>query len=442
MIKKRLALSIFVAVILIFMVGLSGCDMGSNTIAEIEEVERVEGSRVEATASVIPYSISGIKFDVTDEGMVALEGWKIELYESNIGEEKLDKLGFKETDSDGFYKFTEDLEEGFYIVREVLKDGWEQVSPTNPDYYFIELTNDNRNSENNIFENRRIDDDPLYSISGRKLDHDGEKGLDSWTIELYRPGEDDPMLTALTETVDDVKGYYEFINLEAGEYIVKEVLKDSWEQVYPNKLEYFDGETFYHVITLPVPNSENVNAVEINFINKKIIEERVCFDETIWAADEIDGEKVTRFVDRGNWATYIEYELEAGSEDVPKVYTLYADQDHKAGTLEVYDDAGEIFVRYLIGSDQDNNYKDGYCGSWSYLTEYHLHVVNEFDDFSSVRNRPGNPIPGRFEYSGIYELEDEKNDTGWITIKGDFDGTVYIAAHGVAQWCGYLCEIE
>ncbi len=434
MIKKRLALSIFVAVILIFMVGLSGCDMGSNTIAEIEEVERVEGSRVEATASVIPYSISGEKFDVTDEGMVALEGWKIELYKSNTDEKKLDKLGFKETDSDGFYKFTEDLEEGFYIVREVLKDGWEQVSPTDPDYYFVELTNENRNSENNIFKNQRIDDDPLYSISGRKLDYESKKGLDGWEIRLFSSFDDPvPLEIKLTDTVDDVKGYYEFINLEAGEYIVKEVLKSGWKQIEPS-------DPGYHKITLPVQNGEDGNAVGINFINKKIIDELVCFDETIWAAEYgIPGAE--RFVNRGNWATYIEYDLGAGTKLNPVVYTLYAGQDHEAGSLEVYDDGYDIFIKYLIDAE-DNNYKDGYCGSWSYLTEYHLHVVNEFDEFSSVRNRPGNPIPGQFDYKGV--LEDGENNTVSIDIEigEEFDGTVYIAAHGVAQWCGYLCEIE
>jgi len=431
MINKRWALSIFVVVVLIFMVGLSGCDMGSRTITEIEEAESVEESKVEATVVVIPeeYSISGYKFNADTNEVIG--GWEIKLYESNENWEILDELAIETTNPEGFYKFT-GLEEGYYLVKEVPQDNWEQVNPSDPDYYKIILPDD-ANEVKNVgdidFKNA-----PLYSISGYKIDAVTGAGIEGWEIEIFYLVDDEKGDSVFNEPFKtDEDGYYIFEGLRAGEYRVEEEDRVGWEAV---------GLTSYD-ITLPAEGdaSEPGNYGDFNFENKFIEEEELeCFDDTIWAADGEPG--ATRFVNRGNWGTYVEYEIGAGAVGDPVEYTLYAGQYHEAGTLEVYDDNGNIFVRYLIGSDEDDSYKDGYCGSWSYLTEYHLQVVNNFSDFDSVRTRQGNPIPGQFEYSEIYELEDEKNDTGWLKVEGNFNETVYIAAHGVAQWCGYLCETE
>ncbi len=51
------------------------------------------------------------------------------------------------------------------------------------------------------------------------------KPVSGWTVELYKDGQ----LVATTTTVDT--GYYEFTNLEPGQYTVKEVMQDNWYNV-------------------------------------------------------------------------------------------------------------------------------------------------------------------------------------------------------------------
>jgi len=138
-------------------------------------------------------------------------------------------------------------------------------------------------------------------------------------------------------------------------------------------------------------------------------------EETAWAAPKYSpGE--TRFVDQGNWGTYVNYTLGEGTSGNYKQYYIYAGQNYKVGTLKVYDDGDTIYVRYVTTPK---------------LSEYHLHVVDEIGDFSAVQTKKGNPIPGQFAYSkeGI-----STNDTGWIEVDGHPD-KVYIAAHSVVQLC-------
>lgn len=147
-------------------------------------------------------------------------------------------------------------------------------------------------------------------------------------------------------------------------------------------------------------------------------QEEECFNETVWAAT---APGVGRFVDQGNWATFVTYTLGSGSADAPRTYTLYAGQDIPAGTLEVYDDGSMLFVNYVEGS----SYMD--CiGGWT-LTESHLQIAED-GVFSGVINRGGNPVPGRFQYTA----EDGLNGIPITKTTGD----IQIAAHGVMEWCG------
>ncbi len=179
---------------------------------------------------------------------------------------------------------------------------------------------------------------------------------------------------------------------------------------------------------------ENQVITEYNFVNEPILE---CFDETVWAAQKKPGQ--TRFVERGNWGTYIEYTLSDGTKSDPMEYPLFAGQHIRAGTLLVYDDNNSLHVKYVI-EGEDNEYMEGMCGSWTGLTEYHLHVAQDPDGFAGVTTRQGNPIPGQFDYRKEY---DEKfATTGWIKVDlGELDGKILIAAHGVAWWCGYDCDL-
>ncbi len=150
--------------------------------------------------------------------------------------------------------------------------------------------------------------------------------------------------------------------------------------------------------------------------------------EGAWAADDEGG---TRFVDRGSWATYIEYDLEAGSEEDPVSYPLLAGQHHDAGVVLVWNDAKDLYVRYMpkVGYE----YVEGIYGEW--LIEWtHLHVADDLEGFNDVRtyHRPSgeyrNPIPGQFDFSnaeGDYAIQ----------LDDDWTETIVIAAHADVKWC-------
>lgn len=116
----------------------------------------------------------------------------------------------------------------------------------------------------------------------------------------------------------------------------------------------------------------------------------------------------------------------AHTEGSPQVQTLYAGQDIDVGTVSVWNDAGELHVKYET------------TGGWE-MVETHLHVATSLGDIpQSAAKGPkkganGNPIPGQFmregfdappvtEWEEVFDLEDEE----WPPCT-----TLYIAAHAV-----------
>lgn len=77
-----------------------------------------------------------------------------------------------------------------------------------------------------------------YDFCGYKYLGYTEEGLEGWTIELYQDGE------KIGETITDASGKYCFTDLPAGTYVVKEVLKPGWTQIYPVPNE--------HTVVLPL----------------------------------------------------------------------------------------------------------------------------------------------------------------------------------------------
>jgi len=83
----------------------------------------------------------------------------------------------------------------------------------------------------------------LVMINGHKYSYPDNTGLEGWTIELYRNGE------KITDTLTDSNGYYQFIVLVPGNYMVCEVCKceEGWApyiplQTLPNYYEFIvDG---------------------------------------------------------------------------------------------------------------------------------------------------------------------------------------------------------
>ena len=259
-------------------------------------------------------------------------------------------------------------------------------------------------------------------ISGYKYQElgDGTKYVDhplqGWNIYLFKdqlPAGTAPSVSApgfIAQRVTGADGKYYFdrsLNLGYRTYYVYEESRTGWTQLYPT--------TGFHTITL---TKDARVATEMNFVNqyKQYVK---CSGETAWAAQQNPGQ--TRFVQKGNWATYITYNVGEGTNAVPKAFPLYAGQTKLAGSLYVYDDGSNLYVKYVAGGN--NAFK-----------EYHLQVEDEFAGFNDVRtyNKKtgyGSPIPGQFEYAKEYSTKTA--DSGWITvpISGYGDKDVYIAAH-------------
>ncbi len=198
-----------------------------------------------------PAEIHGAKWNdlnadgVWDAGEPGLADWIIYLDANGNGQVDVGER-WARTDADGTYRLT-DLAAGDYTVAEVIPDGWVQSYPSSsgvPGTHQVSL------SEGQIVENINFGNWQAAEIHGAKwndLDADGvwdagEPGLAGWTIYLDQNGNgelddgepstetlaDDPATTEIDET-----GMYAFIDLFQGDYIVREVLQEGWDQSSP-----------------------------------------------------------------------------------------------------------------------------------------------------------------------------------------------------------------
>ncbi|MFO7968031.1 MAG: hypothetical protein R6U44_10585 [Archaeoglobaceae archaeon] len=84
----------------------------------------------------------------------------------------------------------------------------------------------------------------------------------------------------------------------------------------------------------------------------------------------------------------------AHTEDDPYTTDLLAGQDMDVGNVTVWNDATNLYVKYVVD-------KEGWC-----MTETHLHVAESADEIPQTEAKGkgngdsgGNPIPGQFEYT-------------------------------------------
>jgi len=105
-------------------------------------------------------------------------------------------------------------------------------------------------------------------------------------------------------------------------------------------------------------------------------------------------------------------------KDSPKIIELLAGQDINVGQVEVWNDAENLHITYVIDEP-----------GW-YLTETHLHVACDESDIP--QNKKGNPIPGHFDYSSEHEISDIEIEEPFV-ISLDSIGCCnpVIAAHAV-----------
>jgi len=77
-----------------------------------------------------------------------------------------------------------------------------------------------------------------------------------------------------------------------------------------------------------------------------------------------------------------------------KVVTLYAGQHIDVGTVSVWKDGDNLYVKYELAPGV---VAEGWC-----IVETHVHVGKEPTDFP-LAGRSGNPVPGRFDYKADHE---------------------------------------
>ncbi len=183
-------------------------------------------------------TIEGVKFnDLDADGErdpeePTLSNWTIQVFEQ-VGEE-LVFLSQTGTDAEGKYKFS--LDPGTYVVQEVLKPGWTQTRG-NPDPITVDLDDQVTDIDFGNVEVQGISGTKFEDVDGDGERDDLEEGVAGFIIRLERP---DGSLVTSTET--DAEGRYVFDDIEAGDYVVKEVEQQGWQITTDNAIDVtFDG---------------------------------------------------------------------------------------------------------------------------------------------------------------------------------------------------------
>lgn len=138
---------------------------------------------------------------------------------------------------------------------------------------------------------------------------------------------------------------------------------------------------------------------------QKVIDGVVVQKETAWSQG-------TRFVSKGNWAMYTDYEIQNCCEIVPEEFDFLGGQTILAGKLSVTNDSEYLYVTFTTS------------GNW-YLNATHLYVGT----LSGLPvNRSSVPVPGSFPYKVTYP-QLVNSYTYQIPLSG-LPECLIIAAHG------------
>jgi len=169
-------------------------------------------------------TISGMKYNDNngngqrDNGENGLINWKIKLSGA--------KMDSTLTDESGNYSFS-NLMSGDYVVSEQQQSGWMQTMPSTPGTYSLTIVSGSTLSGKD-FGNLQ-----LSTISGVIfLDQDGdgvkdngEVGIAGWKIRLTG--------NKIDSVFSDANGAYIFNSIQAGNYVVSEVIQAGWVQTLP-----------------------------------------------------------------------------------------------------------------------------------------------------------------------------------------------------------------
>ena len=117
--------------------------------------------------------------------------------------------------------------------------------------------------------------------------------------------------------------------------------------------------------------------------------------------------------------------LTKGTPGDPDEFTLYAGQHIDVGTVEVWNDTDNLYVKYVVNDP------------WR-LTETHLHIFFEDMNYTDVPQKNGNPIPGKFDYKDEHDCVTEYTYTIPLTLVPEDE--LFIAAHAVVANISIMME--
>ncbi|QDV70329.1 Serine-aspartate repeat-containing protein F precursor [Rosistilla carotiformis] len=226
---------------------------------------------------VIGYKWDDIDGDgVWDDDEPGLNDWIIYVDRDRDGQLDADEPRFttqNDGEDDGAFWF-DGLEVGDHLLREILPDDWVQTYPGNATDWGHEITISTDPNAQIIgrfgeeeapnFGNSQIDilGHKWNDVDGDGVWDDDESGLNGWTIylDLDRDGNfdstgDDPEPSFVTTNHRGQDGVYYFSGLEPGEYLVREVDRDGWQQTYPVPI---DSVARGHVVTIDPPEGIRV----------------------------------------------------------------------------------------------------------------------------------------------------------------------------------------
>lgn len=165
-------------------------------------------------------SISGYKLE--DGTNAPLSGWDIQLWEW-VTNDFFYSGQTDTTDANGYFSF-ENVVPGVYQLREVLKNGWTQISAPAD----VTLTAGENDQNNNFvnFEKVSISGQKFNDQNGNGVKDTGEAGLSGWTIDLDKDANGSVDATTAT----DGSGTYSFADLTPGTYRIREVGQPGWTQ--------------------------------------------------------------------------------------------------------------------------------------------------------------------------------------------------------------------
>jgi hypothetical protein len=198
-------------------------------------ISQVCGNFSRNACNPVPPTIYGYKFNdingngTLDAGEPGLSEWQITLYRNG------NPVAQKPTNNDGRYEFLMDAEEGLtpgtYTLAETMQPDW--IATSIPGTVTVEP---GPHADYGSYNFGNFHYGKIYGYKRNDIDANGSAGsnpgLSDWTIQLYRNG------AYYGSDTTDANGYYDFNNLPAGNYTVKEVIQAGWYATVPSSGEH------------------------------------------------------------------------------------------------------------------------------------------------------------------------------------------------------------